>query len=147
MHDAIRKLIQSQDICVLATSRNNTPHASLMGYVPSEDCSTFFLATYRNTTKFANLQANPEVSLLLDDRSAHPDRNRLETAALTVHGRAEILHNAKRRTAAADLLQRNLPHLHDFLAGEEIEFIAVTATDFLLLQGPTAAVHEKASGK
>jgi len=66
VHDATRKLIQSQDICVLTTFRNDTPRASLMGYIPSEDYLTFFLATYRNTTKFANLQTNPEASLLLD---------------------------------------------------------------------------------
>ena len=144
MHEAIRRLIQSQDICVLATSRIDTPHTSLMGYAPSEDCSTFFLATYRSTTKFANLMANPEVSLLLDDRNAHPGHQRQRTAALTVHGRAEVLRDPEQRAVAAALLHHALPHLRDFLAGREIEYIAVRARDFLLLQGPTEAVHEQA---
>ncbi|SMP53504.1 pyridoxamine 5'-phosphate oxidase family protein [Desulfonatronum lacustre] len=144
MHDSIRELIQSQNACVLATSRNNAPHASLMGFVPSEDCSTFFLATYRNTTKFANIQANPEVSLLLDDRAAHPVQDRRETKALTVHGRAEILKDLEQCRTVADILRRRLPHLQDFLNGPDIAFIAVQAVDFLLLQGPTEAIFETA---
>jgi len=142
MHDAIRTLIQGQHSCVLATSLDNRPHTSLMGFAPSEDCMTFFMATYRNTNKFANLQANPEVCLLVDNRATQPGSNRLETMALTVHGRVEILHDPEQCRTVADLLRRNLPHLRDFLAGEDIVLIAVRATNFLLLHGPTDATYE-----
>ncbi len=144
MHNAIHALIQSQQSCVLATSQDNQPHTSLMGFAPSEDCTTFFMATYRNTNKFANLQTNPEVSLLLDDRGTHPEKDRRETTALTVHGRAEILEDLEQCRAVAGLLHQRLPHLQDFLAGPDLAFIAVQAVDFLLLRGPTDAIFETA---
>jgi general stress protein 26 len=142
MHDAIHVLIQNEQSCVLATSQDNQPHTSLMGFAPSEDYTTFFMATYRNTNKFANLQANPHVSLLLDDRGTHPEQDRRETKALTIHGRAEFLEDPKQCRAVADILRRRLPHLQDFLDGPDIAFIAVQAVDFLLLQGPTEAIFE-----
>lgn len=145
MHDAIRALIQGRQSCVLATSRDNRPHTSLMGFASSDDCKTFFMATYRNTIKFANLQANPHVSLLLDDRSAHPGPDRLETRALTVHGRAEILKDPEQCRAVVDVLRQRLPQLHDFLNGSDLAFIAVQALDFLLLQGPIEAIFETAT--
>ncbi|PTN35056.1 pyridoxamine 5'-phosphate oxidase family protein [Desulfonatronum sp. SC1] len=144
MHDAIRALIQNEQSCVLATSQDNRPHTSLMGFAPSDLCTTFFMATYRNTNKFANLQTNPEVSLLLDDRGMQPEQDRRETKALTVHGRAEILEDPEQCRAVADSLRRRLPHLQDFLNGPDIAFIAVQAADFLLLQGPTEAIFETA---
>ena len=144
MHDAIRALIQDQQSCVLATSQDNRAHTSLMGFAPSEDCTTFFMATYRNTHKFANLQANPHVSLLLDDRGTHPEHGRRETMALTIHGLAEILEIPEQCLVVADLLRRRLPHLRDFLDGPEIVFIAVRAADFLLLRGPIEAIFETA---
>ncbi|WP_045220210.1 pyridoxamine 5'-phosphate oxidase family protein [Desulfonatronum thioautotrophicum] len=144
MHDAIRDLIQSQTICVLATSQDNTPHTSLMGYVPSQDCTTFYLATYRNTHKFANLLANPNVSLLVDNRTAKTGSQRLETMALTVHGHVQILQDPEACQSAAELLRSHLPHLQEFLAGKDIAFIAVHAKDFLLLHGPTEAIFETA---
>ncbi len=145
MHDAIRALIQGQHSCVLATSQDNRPHTSLMGFAPSEGCTTFFMATYRNTNKFANLQANPHVSLFLDDRDERPEDGRRETEALTVHGRAEILENPAECRAVADTLRRRLPHLRKFLDGPDIAFIAVQAADFLLLRGPTEAIFEAAT--
>ncbi|WP_031385708.1 pyridoxamine 5'-phosphate oxidase family protein [Desulfonatronum thiodismutans] len=144
MHEVIRALIQGQQSCVLATSQDNQPHTSLMGFAPSEDFTTFFMATYRNTNKFANLKANPKVSLLLDDRGAHPEQDRGKTKALTVHGRAEALEDPEQCRAVADILRRRLPHLHDFLDGPDIAFIAVQAVDFLLLQGPIEAIFETA---
>ncbi len=144
MHDAIRALIQGQHSCVLATSQDNRPHTSLMGFAPSEDCTTFFMATYRNTNKFANLQANPYVSLFLDDRGTHPEHGRRETMALTIHGLAEILEIPEQCRTVADRLRQRLPHLRDFLDGPDIAFIAVQAADFLLLRGPIEAIFETA---
>ncbi|GAB6058207.1 pyridoxamine 5'-phosphate oxidase family protein [Desulfonatronum parangueonense] len=164
MDESIRTLIQSQDILVLATSDNNIPHTSLMAYVPSADSTTFFMATYRNTSKFANIISNPQVSLLLDDRNAHPpgdpfakssenpsenpsgdpSGNRLKTMALTVHGEAVVLQDPEQSKAVADALRQKHSHLHSFLEGKDIAFLAVHATTFQLLKGPTSTIFEKA---
>ena len=138
MDQSIRTLIQSQDILVLATSDNNIPHTSLMAYVPSENCTTFFMATYRNTSKFANIISNPRVSLLLDDRNADPSRDRLKTMALTVHGKAVVLDDPVQCKAVGDALRQKHSHLRTFLEGKEIAYLAVQASTFQLLTGPTS---------
>ncbi len=143
MQNRVRELIQSQDICVLATSQDGVPHASLMAYAVSEDCTTFFMATYRNTTKFANIQANPSVCLLLDNRNSDPARDRLATLALTIQGRAEIVQDQSEKKTIAALLHEKLPHFQKFLAGEAIEFITIQTAGFLLMQGPTKAIYEE----
>ncbi|SDB03277.1 Pyridoxamine 5'-phosphate oxidase [Desulfonatronum thiosulfatophilum] len=142
MDESIRTLIQSQDILVLATSLNNIPHTSLMAYVPSADSMTFFMATYRNTSKFANIISNPQVSLLLDDRNAHPSRDRLKTMALTIHGEAVVLQDPVQCKAVADALRQKHSHLQNFLEGKEIAFLAVQAATFQLLKGPTSTIFE-----
>lgn len=141
MHTSIRTLIQNQDILVLATADTTTPHTSLMAFAPSDDCTTFYMATYRNTSKFANIAANPRVSLLVDNR-CDGGRDRRETMALTVHGQAEILQDPERVQAASDLLRQRQPRLEDFLSGRDIVFIAVKASHFLLVQGPSTLYHE-----
>ncbi|HDQ41614.1 MAG TPA: hypothetical protein ENN39_11375 [Desulfonatronum sp.] len=114
-----------------------------MAYAVSEDCTFFFMATYRNTTKFANIQANPNVCLLLDDRNKHSVRDREATLALTMRGRAAIVQDQPERKVVAALLHEKLPHFRKFLAGIEIEFIKIHVADYLLMQGPTTTIDEE----
>lgn len=143
MHEHIRELIQSQGMCVLATARDNTPHTSLMAYAVSRDCQTFFMATLRDTTKFSNIQANPNVCLLLDNRRDHPEHDRLATRALTVHGRAVIVQDPVSRKNCIAMIGARHPHLRDFLGRDQIQCIRVMADNYLLLQGPVSSIYEE----
>lgn len=142
MHKKISDLIRGQDICVLATSRDNVPHASLMAFTASVDCTMFFMATYRETTKFANIQANPAVSLLLDNRESPSAAERSQAMALTVHGQAEVISQPGEYEAILASLRTGLPHLGDFLHTKDLALIRVTAQGMLLIQGPTQILHQ-----
>jgi nitroimidazol reductase NimA-like FMN-containing flavoprotein (pyridoxamine 5'-phosphate oxidase superfamily) len=146
MHKKINELIRGQNICVLATSRDNVPHASLMAFTASDDCSMFFMATYRETAKFANIQANPAVSLLLDNRGDPSAADRSQAMALTVHGQAEVISQPAEHEAILAGLRAKAPHLSDFLQSKDIALIRVTAQSMLLIQGPTQILHQTTTG-
>jgi heme iron utilization protein len=65
---ALRALLESQRFAALATDDHGQPFASLMAFAASEDLRHLVVLTERTTRKFANLQSNPRVALLIDDR-------------------------------------------------------------------------------
>ena len=86
MIEKIKDLIKRKDMCVLATAFDNKPHCSLMAYVTDDDCGAIYMVTGRETTKYRNISANPQVSLLIDTREEHPGDSRPKAQALTVSG-------------------------------------------------------------
>ena len=65
---ALRALLESQRFAALATDDHGQPFASLMAFAATEDLRYLVVLTERTTRKYANLQSNPRVALLIDDR-------------------------------------------------------------------------------
>lgn len=69
--DSVTTLLKSTRFVHLATSVNDIPHVTLMNYTYYHDndgpTDVIIMSTPRNTTKFTNLQTNPNVSLLVHD--------------------------------------------------------------------------------
>ena len=67
---AIAELLLSQKLAVLATqSPAGSPYASLIAFAATPDLQKIVFATSRETRKFTNIKHNPEISLLVDNRS------------------------------------------------------------------------------
>ena len=64
----LRALLESQRFAALATDDHGQPFASLMAFAATEDLRHLVILTERTTRKYANLQSNPRVALLIDDR-------------------------------------------------------------------------------
>lgn len=77
-------LFQSQPLAVLATSNNNAPYTSLVAFAATEDLTRLLVATMRTSRKYANLDINPHVSLLIDNRSNRVEDFRDAIAVTTV---------------------------------------------------------------
>ena len=135
----IRRLINSKDICVLATASGDKPHCSLMGYVASEDCREVYMVTGRDTTKYKNLNENPRVSLLIDTREEHPVGSRQHAMALTVDGRFHSIGDEKKRRRIGEAIKEKQPHLRKILDQPDAEIICVKIRSFLLLDGVSDA--------
>jgi len=143
MIERMKALLRDKDLCVLATSAEGIPHCSLMAYVTNEDCTGLYLATMRNTTKYANLSNNPHVSLLVDTRDDASGKKSATTQALTVAGRCEALGKTEERAhARAALLDRH-PSLQEVLEHPDTEVLRVAIESFLLLDGPRKAHFER----
>lgn len=143
MIEKMKALIKEKDICVLATVSSGKPHCSLMAYVTDDDCCEIYMATRRQTTKYANLEKNPSVSLLVDTREEHYGSRRPNAKALTVSGVFQSIDDEEKRAfLRAQLLKRH-PHLKAFLDYSDAEIFSVKVTSFLLLDGLTNAHFEQ----
>ncbi|MCU0600949.1 MAG: pyridoxamine 5'-phosphate oxidase family protein [Desulfobacterales bacterium] len=136
----IRSLVNSRNVCVLATLDNDRPYCSLMNYVTDESCRDFYMVTLRNSNKYRNLLANPRVSLLVDSRENAPLSS---SQALTVEGIFEpVAEDGKRNWALTRLIDRN-PLLKDFISLPDVDVICIRAQSFLLLDGISDARYVK----
>jgi nitroimidazol reductase NimA-like FMN-containing flavoprotein (pyridoxamine 5'-phosphate oxidase superfamily) len=137
--EKMKRLMRSRDICVLATASGERPHCSLMAYVADDECREIYMVTGRNTTKYRNLAANPEVSLLIDTREEHMAGNRRQAQALTVEGRFEPVDDPDTKRRIAGRFREEHPHLRAIMDDPEAEFICVRVRSLLLLDGVSDA--------
>lgn len=122
LRHTVRSLLDSQAQGVLATQHDRQPYTSLMAFAVTPDLHRIVFATYRATRKYANLQANPRASLLVDNRTSK-SADYQNTVAITAQGTVREVDLAQH----GELLQlylRKHPQLSDF----------VSATDCVLLQ-------------
>lgn len=138
MLDAMKKLIQEKNVCVLATVSGGKPYCSLMAYAADDEGREIYMATRRDTRKFRNLSENTAVSLLIDSRETLP---RSQALALTAEGVcAPIAEPGRLAAARARLLAAN-PHLEELLNDPLCAIIGVRLTALLLLKGLSEAVR------
>lgn len=112
----VAELIEHNTLLHLATSKDDEPSVSLMNfsYIPPTELApaTIVLSSKPQTTKVANIKANPRVALLIHDWT-----NRTEKQS---HGLSEILHNLNQaqvgRTSVTLYGSARIPH------GEEAEY-------------------------
>ena len=110
----IDKVLDSQSIAVLGTSKNNEPYSSLVGFVITDDMRELVFATMRQRPKYENMVGNPRVTLMIDDRNEqNNDFN--ETTSVTIIGTAEDVTSAERDEYASMLVERH-PILTDFVS-------------------------------
>ena len=127
----LQELFASQHLAVLATDHNGQPYASLVAFAINADLRELFFATTRDTRKFANLQANPRVSLLIDNR-ANQVTDFSAAVAVTVLGNSAELPGPARRAGTALYLAKH-PHLAEFVAAPSCALIRVQVQSFFLV--------------
>ena len=143
MHQKIKELIGSNDVCVLATVAGAAPHCSLMSYAAAEDGREIYMITHKNTKKFKNMEGNPGVSLLIDSREMDRGENRYRAKALTVTGTYEnVKDEPKNGEIRRRLLERH-PHLKNFIEDPQAQLILVRVKAFQLLEGVSDAYYEE----
>lgn len=127
----LRQLFNSQKLAVLATYGDGQPYCSLMAFAATDDLKHLILTTRRDTRKFANIQAHPQVALLIDNR-----RNLVEdfqqAMAVTALGRVMVPEPA----AAADFLQLYLfkhPYLRGFCQAPACVVLTVCVERYLVV--------------
>jgi uncharacterized protein len=58
------QFLRSNEICRIATCKNNLPHVTPVSYIFND--GRFYFATDYNTVKYANLKKNNRISLVVD---------------------------------------------------------------------------------
>lgn len=141
MIDRIKQLILENDMCVLATSRDNKPHCSLMAYLPNQEADVIYMVTRKETHKYKNLQANQQVSLLIDTRAQGRHEGRSAVQALTIAGTCMPVQEPAEKDSVCRQIVNRHPHLKELAEHPDAAVVSIKLDSFLLLDGALKAHH------
>ncbi len=129
----LRELFATQRLAVLATrEEGGHPYANLMAFAASDDLRTLLVVTGRATRKYANLQADPRVALLIDNRSHQPSDIH-KAVAVTVLGDAEEVSGAERDRLLSAYVDKH-PHLDEFASSPSCALFRVDVRSYYLVR-------------
>jgi nitroimidazol reductase NimA-like FMN-containing flavoprotein (pyridoxamine 5'-phosphate oxidase superfamily) len=129
---AVQSLLHHQQLGVLSTVDNDMPYANLVAFATSDDDRYLYFVTPRATRKFANLSANANVALLVDNSSNHRDDFQ-QAAAVTAVGKATSV-SAPVLAEAQKLYIAKHPHLEDFVHSSDCEMICIRVMRYILVE-------------
>jgi nitroimidazol reductase NimA-like FMN-containing flavoprotein (pyridoxamine 5'-phosphate oxidase superfamily) len=121
----LQTLLASEPLAVLGTSAQDEPYASLVAFAATEDSRHILFATTRATHKYRNLESNPRVALLVDNRSKE-ESDFHEAMAATILGRTveRDIRDPENRQKLETFLAKH-PYLSDFVHAPTCAFIDV----------------------
>lgn len=131
MRELVQGLLNSQRLAVLSTSMSGRPYSNLIAFAATDDLRDIFFATTRATRKFANLTAEPRVSLLVDNRS-NQETDFGEASALTVLGTAEEVLGIEQEKYQQLYLKKH-PYLEDFVTAPTCALIRVKVEKYIMV--------------
>jgi hypothetical protein len=101
------------------------------------------MITLRNTQKFENLLANPQVSILIDTREEDTGNRRGRAKAVTVSGVFQAIGDQRKKDAIRAQLAAAHPQLRELAARAEAEPFCIKVASVLLLEGVTDSYFEE----
>jgi nitroimidazol reductase NimA-like FMN-containing flavoprotein (pyridoxamine 5'-phosphate oxidase superfamily) len=125
------ELFSSQKLAVLGTHQRGQPYGSLVAFAATPDLKSIVFATTRATRKFANLQADSRVSMVLDNRSNRVVDFRKAVAA-TALGRAKEVRGKERKKLAKLYLAKH-PHLKEFVSSPTCALVRIRVEIYYLV--------------
>lgn len=128
----LRDLFTNQRLAVLATHNHGQPYTSLVAFGASEDLRYLAFATTRSTRKFANLSADPRVSMLVDSRSNRVSDIRKAVAA-TATGRAEEI-TSETDEALLEMYLSKHPYMDEFVRSPSCALLRVEVEAYYVVR-------------
>ena len=128
----IRELFESQNLAVLATQNEGQPYANLVAFAASDDLKSLYFATARATRKYANIEADARVTVLIDTRS-NQDSDFSQAAAVTATGSAKEVEDLKREKVLAIYLAKH-PMLKDFVQSPSCALLQIRVETYYLVR-------------
>lgn len=129
--EQLRTLFHSQTLAVLSTHERGQPYCSLIAFASTEDLKHLVFATTRSTRKYANIEEDSRVSMLIDNRS-----NKIsdfhDAMAVTATGRAaEVLDEEK--DSYLSLYLNKHPHLEDFVLSPTCALVRMQIDKYVIV--------------
>jgi nitroimidazol reductase NimA-like FMN-containing flavoprotein (pyridoxamine 5'-phosphate oxidase superfamily) len=131
IREIIQNLLHTQRLAVLSTQMSGRPYSNLVAFAATADLKDILIATTRATRKYANVTAEPRVSLLIDDRS-NEETDFGETSAVTVLGTAAEVVGPEREQYLQVYLNKH-PYLSEFVNSPSCAFIRVKVERFIMV--------------
>lgn len=136
----VKELLTTNSLCVLCTTNGDTPYCSLMTYALSDDLTTVYMVTVRDSRKFKNLLENSAISLLVDNRQKIACLSDEKVASVTfegIHKPLDLLETARVR----DYLIDNHVELKEILNNADCVIFGIALKSFILLSDPVNSVQ------
>ena len=127
----ISEILDSQQLGVLATYGSEYPYTNIVGFVVTDDLRHIVFATFRDTRKYGNIQTNPHVSILMDNRSNSVE-DFSNAQALTILGTAEEVCEYEEHEITNLYLQKN-PNLREFVLDPNCALMKVKVDKYILV--------------
>jgi nitroimidazol reductase NimA-like FMN-containing flavoprotein (pyridoxamine 5'-phosphate oxidase superfamily) len=127
---AIRDLLTTQRLAVLATQNHGQPYTHLVTVAADPEQHHVLFPTLRATRKYHNLVTDPRVALLWDTRAGA--RQGAEEMALAALGTAAEVTGADREPLLQFYLARH-PHLADFVHRPDCALVQVRVQRYQLV--------------
>lgn len=109
----MKDLFTGQGLAVVSTQEHGQPYCNLVAFASTDDLKHLIFATNRATRKFANIDEDPRLSMLIDNRS-----NRVsdfhEAVAVNAVGLAEEILGPEKDALLKVYLTKH-PHLEGFV--------------------------------
>jgi heme iron utilization protein len=130
--DTIAALLAQQRFAVLSTRQaDGQPYASLVAFCAVPDLRRLVFCTLRSTRKFANLEADGRVGLLIDNRSNH-ETDLQQAMAVTALGPCAEAHGAESRALADSFLARH-PTMAEFVESPACAVMKVEVRSYFMV--------------
>jgi len=130
----IRGLLEGRRYAVLATREpDGKPYTNLVAFQVSEDLDRILFCTPRATRKYANLEAEPRVAMLVDDRTDR-ESDLQNAGAVTVIGECEEVRGEERMRLGEQFLSRH-PSLAELVRSPECALMSVIVRECHLVTG------------
>jgi len=127
----LQELFAAQRSAVLATTENGQPYLSLMAFATTSDLQYLLVVTYRATRKYRNIEADPRVALLVDNRTNQPTDTE-QAMAVTALGAAKEVGAAEKDRFLQIYLAKH-PHLEKFVTSPECALIEVEVERYFVV--------------
>jgi nitroimidazol reductase NimA-like FMN-containing flavoprotein (pyridoxamine 5'-phosphate oxidase superfamily) len=132
LENFIRELFESQKLAVLGTQNQGQPYANLVAFAPSDDLKSLYFVTARATRKYANIEADARVTVLIDNRS-NQDSDFSQAAAVTATGTAQEVMASKRDEVLTIYLAKQ-PMLKDFVQSPSCALLQINVETYYLVR-------------
>jgi putative heme iron utilization protein len=128
----IRALFETQRFAVLSTRQEDGhPYASVVAFCVDTEMKQLVFCTLRSTRKFANLEAERRVALLIDNRS-NDETDLQQAAAVTVLGECTEAKGEERGTLSECFLERH-PAMVEFVRSPGCAVMRVQVRSYYLV--------------
>jgi len=128
----IRELFESQKLAVLGTQNEGQPYANLIAFAASHDLKSLYFVTARATRKYANIEADARVTVLIDNRS-NQDSDFSQAAAVTATGTAKEVVDSERDVILTTYLAKH-PMLKDFVQSPSCALLQIRVETYYLVR-------------
>ena len=132
LEQIIRGLFESQKLAVLGTQNKGKPYANLIAFAASHDLKSLYFVTARATRKYANIEADARVTVLIDNRS-NEESDFSQAAAVTATGTAKEVVDSKLKEVLAIYLTKH-PMLKDFVQSPSCSLLQVKVETYYLVR-------------